>query len=138
MNAGFPSISYTLGGFYEKNHFNRRRYCRTRYPQSGPAPLVKGSWLRNPLYRFIPGHGRKLIENAGIPYDGISSGKLRRYFDIKNFSDPFRVVKGYAEARRLLKRHKPDVIFPRAVLLQFPWFLLPSTIKSLSSYTNLI
>ena len=36
------------------------------------------------------GMERKLIENAGIPYNGISSGKLRRYFDIKNFSDPFR------------------------------------------------
>ena len=41
---------------------------------------------------------RKLIEDAGVPYDGISSGKLRRYFDIKNFTDPFRVLKGYAEA----------------------------------------
>ena len=47
---------------------------------------------------------RKLIEEAGIPYDGISSGKLRRYFDIKNFSDPFRVVKGYGEALRLLRK----------------------------------
>lgn len=37
---------------------------------------------------------KKLIENTGIPYEGISSGKLRRYFDLKNFSDPFRVVKG--------------------------------------------
>ena len=58
---------------------------------------------------------RKLIETAGIPYDGISSGKLRSYFDIKNFSAPFRVVKGYAEARRLLKRHKPDVIFSKTL-----------------------
>ena len=47
---------------------------------------------------------RKLIENAGIPYDGISSGKLRRYFDLKNFSDPVRVLKGYAEARKLIKK----------------------------------
>ena len=39
------------------------------------------------------GMERKLIENAGIPYDGISSGKLRRYFDLKNFTDPFRVLK---------------------------------------------
>ena len=46
---------------------------------------------------------RKLIEKAGIPYDGISSGKLRRYFDLKNFSDPFRVVKGYFEALKLMK-----------------------------------
>ena len=54
---------------------------------------------------------RKLIENAGIPYDGISSGKLRRYFDLKNFSDPFRVLKGYGEARKLIKKYKPDVLF---------------------------
>lgn len=54
---------------------------------------------------------RKLIEGAGIPYDGISSGKLRRYFDIKNFSDPLRVVKGYGEALRLMKKYKPDVVF---------------------------
>ena len=47
---------------------------------------------------------RKLIEGAGIPYDGISSGKLRRYFDLKNFSDPFRVAKGYFEALHLMKR----------------------------------
>ena len=51
---------------------------------------------------------RKLIEDAGVPYDGISSGKLRRYFDIKNFTDPFRVLKGYAEAMKLVKRYKPD------------------------------
>ena len=64
---------------------------------------------------------RKLIENAGIPYDGISSGKLRRYFDLKNFSDPFRVLKGYGEARKLIKKYKPDVLFSKAALLRFLW-----------------
>lgn len=34
-----------------------------------------------------------------IPYYGISSGKLRRYFDLKNFTDPFRVLKGFGEAK---------------------------------------
>lgn len=63
---------------------------------------------------------RKLIEGAGIPYDGISSGKLRRYFDVKNFSDPFRVVKGYAEARRLLKRYRPDVVFSKGGFVAVP------------------
>lgn len=63
---------------------------------------------------------RKLIEDAGIPYDGISSGKLRRYFDLKNFSDPFRVVKGYAEARKLLKKYKPDVIFSKGGFVSVP------------------
>ena len=63
---------------------------------------------------------RKLIENAGIPYDGISSGKLRRYFDLKNFSDPFRVLKGYGEARKLIKKYKPDVLFSKGGFVTVP------------------
>ena len=63
---------------------------------------------------------RRLIENAGIPYDGISSGKLRRYLDIKNFSDPFRVLKGYAQALRLLRRYKPDVVFSKGGFVSVP------------------
>lgn len=63
---------------------------------------------------------RKLIENAGIPYDGISSGKLRRYFDVKNFSDPIRVLKGYGEALRLMKKYKPDVVFSKGGFVAVP------------------
>lgn len=66
------------------------------------------------------GMERKLIEQAGIPYDGISSGKLRRYFDWKNFSDPFRVLKGCSEARKLLKKYKPDVIFSKGGFVAVP------------------
>ena len=63
---------------------------------------------------------KKLIEDAGIPYDGISSGKLRRYFDLKNFSDPFRVLKGYGEACKLLKTYKPDVVFSKGGFVSVP------------------
>ncbi|MCI8270133.1 MAG: undecaprenyldiphospho-muramoylpentapeptide beta-N-acetylglucosaminyltransferase [Lachnospiraceae bacterium] len=63
---------------------------------------------------------RKLIEGAGIPYDGISSGKLRRYFDLKNFSDPFRVLKGCAEAMRLMKKYRPDVVFSKGGFVAVP------------------
>ena len=63
---------------------------------------------------------KRLAENAGIPYDGISSGKLRRYFDLKNFSDPFRVLKGYGEACRLLKKYQPDVIFSKGGFVSVP------------------
>ena len=38
---------------------------------------------------------KELIEPFGIPYHGISSGKLRRYFSVQNFTDPFRVLKGF-------------------------------------------
>lgn len=63
---------------------------------------------------------KKLIEQCGIPYYGISSGKLRRYFDWKNFSDPFRVIKGYGQARSLLKKLKPDVIFSKGGFVSVP------------------
>ncbi len=63
---------------------------------------------------------KKLVEDAGIPYDGISSGKLRRYFDLKNFSDPFRVIKGYGEALRLIKAYRPDVIFSKGGFVAVP------------------
>lgn len=76
------------------------------------------------------GMERKLIENAGIPYDGISSGKLRRYFDLKNFTDPFRVLKGYAEALKLMKKYKPVFSSLRAALLRF----LLSSLQSITTF----
>ena len=51
---------------------------------------------------------KKLIGDFDIPYEGISTGKFRRYLDPRNFTDPFRVIKGFAEARRILKRIRPE------------------------------
>lgn len=63
---------------------------------------------------------KDLIEPFGIPYHGISSGKLRRYFSVQNFTDPFRVVKGFGEARKLIKDLKPDVIFSKGGFVSVP------------------
>lgn len=63
---------------------------------------------------------KKLIEEMGISYHGIASGKLRRYFDLKNFSDPFRVAKGFFQAKKLLKQLKPDVIFSKGGFVTVP------------------
>ncbi len=67
-------------------------------------------------------HGieKELIEQFGIPYHGISSGKLRRYFSIRNFSDPFRVIKGLGEAKKLIKLLNPDVIFSKGGFVSVP------------------
>ena len=61
----------------------------------------------------IDGIESKLISELGIPYYGIASGKLRRYLDIKNISDPFKVIKGLHQARTLLRRIQPDVVFSK-------------------------
>ncbi|TAH73868.1 MAG: undecaprenyldiphospho-muramoylpentapeptide beta-N-acetylglucosaminyltransferase [Anaerolineaceae bacterium] len=63
---------------------------------------------------------RKLIEEYRIPYYGISSGKFRRYLDPKNFSDPFRVIKGYYEARKILNKLKPDILFSKGGFVSVP------------------
>ena len=63
---------------------------------------------------------KELIEQFGIPYHGISSGKLRRYFSTQNFTDPFRVLKGFGEANKLIKTLKPDVIFSKGGFVSVP------------------
>ncbi len=63
---------------------------------------------------------KELIEQFGIPYHGISSGKLRRYFSLQNFTDPFRVLKGFGEAKKIIKTLKPDVIFSKGGFVSVP------------------
>lgn len=62
---------------------------------------------------------RELVSNH-FPYYPISAGKLRRYFDIKNFSDPFRVIKGVFEAYGHLRRIKPKVVFSKGGFVTVP------------------
>ena len=68
-----------------------------------------------------------LIEAQNIPYTGIDSGKLRRYFDPKNFSDPFRVIKGYAQALGLMRKLKPDIVFSKGGFVSVPVVLAAKT-----------
>lgn len=63
---------------------------------------------------------KRLIEEYDIPYYAISTGKFRRYFDVKNFTDPFRVVKGIREAASLMKELKPDVVFSKGGFVSVP------------------
>ncbi len=85
--------------------------------------LIPSLKKKNYDIRYIgsyQGIERTLIEGAGIPYCGISSGKFRRYFDLKNFSDPFRVLKGYGEALKLIKEYRPDVVFSKGGFVTVP------------------
>ena len=63
---------------------------------------------------------KKLIGDFDIPYVGISTGKFRRYLDLKNLTDPFRVIKGYSEAKKFLKSYRPDVVFSKGGFVSVP------------------
>lgn len=61
-----------------------------------------------------------LIEKCNVPYFGIASGKLRRYFSWKNFSDAFNVLKGIGEAKKILEKEKPDIVFSKGGFVSVP------------------
>ncbi|MBU3098582.1 MULTISPECIES: undecaprenyldiphospho-muramoylpentapeptide beta-N-acetylglucosaminyltransferase [Clostridium] len=63
---------------------------------------------------------RKIIEGENIKYFPISSGKLRRYFDLKNFTDPLKVIKGIFEAKKIIKMEKPDIVFSKGGFVSVP------------------
>lgn len=63
---------------------------------------------------------KSLVADYGLKYHGISTGKLRRYFDIKNFTDPFRVIKGFFESSKLMKEIKPDIVFSKGGFVSVP------------------
>ena len=89
-------------------------------PNIALIPALKKAGFEIYYIGSYEGIEKKLIEDYNIPYFGISTGKLRRYFDPKNFSDPFRVLKGMSEARTLLKKIQPDIVFSKGGYVSVP------------------
>ena len=56
----------------------------------------------------------------GVSYHAVQSGKLRRYFDWKNFTDPFRVIAGAFQSAHLIGKIKPDVCFSKGGFVSVP------------------
>ena len=89
-------------------------------PNIALFPLLKDLEYNVSYIGSYDGMEKKLLHDFPIPYYGISTGKFRRYFDIKNFTDPFRVIKGYFEAKKLLKEIKPDLLFSKGGFVTVP------------------
>jgi len=66
------------------------------------------------------GMERGLVEKTGIPYHHISAGKLRRYFDLKNFTDLFRIALGFFQALGLLIKLRPSAVFSKGGFVSCP------------------
>ena len=89
-------------------------------PNIALMPALKDAGYDIEYIGSYNGIEKNLIESLGVKYHGIASGKLRRYFDIKNFSDPFRVIKGYGQAISLMRKIKPDVVFSKGGFVSVP------------------
>ncbi len=89
-------------------------------PNIALLPHLKEAGYEITYIGSYDGIEKRLIGDFEIPYYGISTGKFRRYLDPKNFTDPFRVIKGYSQARKYLKQLQPDIVFSKGGFVSVP------------------
>lgn len=89
-------------------------------PNLALVPKLKEHGFEIKYIGSVDGIEKEIITKENIPYYGISSGKLRRYFSMKNFTDPFKVMKGTMQALRIISKEKPDVIFSKGGFVAVP------------------
>jgi len=66
------------------------------------------------------GMDRGIVEEAGIEFFGVPSGKLRRYFSFRTVVDFFKVIAGFFAARKILKKQKASLIFSKGGFVSVP------------------
>lgn len=98
-------------------------------PNIALLPFLKEAGFEITYMGSYDGIEKKLIEDFDIPYAGISTGKFRRYLDIKNLTDPFRVIKGFSEARKFLRDYRPDVVFSKGGFVSVPVVRAAASLK---------
>ena len=98
-------------------------------PNLALVPYLKKEGFEISYVGSLNGIEKSLVEAQGIEYSGIATGKFRRYFDVKNFTDPFRVMKGFMQARRLLRAKKPDVVFSKGGFVAVPVVRAAASLK---------
>src|SRR5579864_4564887 len=103
----------------------------------GPvAPLIAVAdhiQMAHPKAEFLlvgtnSGPERQMAAAAGIGFKHITTGKLRRYFSLKNLGSPFLTLFGFFQSLRILKKFRPDCVFGTGSFVQVPmvwaaWFL---------------
>ncbi len=98
-------------------------------PNIALLPSLKEAGYEIAYMGSYDGIEKKLISDFDIPYKGISTGKFRRYLDPKNFTDPFRVIKGFSEARSYLKEFRPNVVFSKGGFVSVPVIRAAASLK---------
>lgn len=112
---------------YEKDYYDRRRNRRSRNTKPCSYAGIERSGYEIEYIGSYNGIEKGLIEANNIPYHGINSGKLRRYLDLKNLSDLFRVIHGYTQALGLMRKIKPDIVFSKGGFVSVPVVLAAKT-----------
>jgi UDP-N-acetylglucosamine--N-acetylmuramyl-(pentapeptide) pyrophosphoryl-undecaprenol N-acetylglucosamine transferase len=89
-------------------------------PNLALVPSLKKLGYEIQYIGSMDGIEKDIIIGEGIKYHAISSGKFRRYFDFKNFTDPINVIKGVVQAKKIIKTEKPDIVFSKGGFVSVP------------------
>lgn len=90
-------------------------------PNLALIEFLQGEQARMSYIGSEQGIERNLLQDfPNVQYYPIATGKLRRYVSVQNFLDPFRVMKGFVQAYRILKKQKPDVVFSKGGFVAVP------------------
>ncbi|BCZ48656.1 UDP-N-acetylglucosamine--N-acetylmuramyl-(pentapeptide) pyrophosphoryl-undecaprenol N-acetylglucosamine transferase [Clostridium gelidum] len=98
-------------------------------PNLALIPKLKENGFEIKYIGSFDGIEKEIITQNNIPFFGISCGKLRRYFDVKNFTDPFKIIKGVAQSIKILSKEKPDIIFSKGGFVAVPVVIAASIKK---------
>ena len=89
-------------------------------PNIALMPALREAGFEISYMGSVDGMEKDLIRSQKIPYYGVATGKLRRYFDLRNFTDPFRTIQGFTQARGMLKRINPSIVFSKGGFVAVP------------------
>ena len=62
-------------------------------------------------------------QNQKFQWQAIQWGKLRRYFSLKNFTDPIFLIIGFFQSLKVISREQPDVVFSKGGFVAVPMCL---------------
>ena len=90
-------------------------------PNLALVPYLKG--IFDEVYYIGSENGveRGLAESRGIPYYPIGTVKLIRKFTWKNLAIPWKLFRAVSQAKKILKKLSPSVVFSKGDMCPFPW-----------------
>ncbi len=63
---------------------------------------------------------QKLLQATDFDYRKISTGKLRRYFSLQNFTDFFKFLRGILQSYKIIKKEQPKLVFSKGGYVSLP------------------
>ncbi|HEX8236321.1 MAG TPA: UDP-N-acetylglucosamine--N-acetylmuramyl-(pentapeptide) pyrophosphoryl-undecaprenol N-acetylglucosamine transferase [Abditibacteriaceae bacterium] len=94
---------------------------------SGQTPTA---WSPQYLYLGgLRGLEKGIVEAAGIPFIGVETGKLRRYFSRENFTDMLRVPVGVLQSLRHVRAFRPHVVLATGGYVAVPPVLAAALLR---------